>query len=505
MAPRKIPSKMASADKSEADSPISATNTPKRMMKNYRIRDRSTTPSNAKSSPDELDTPSGTHHTKQPGPDEEALDEIVVSKTPRSKDAQATDSNGDTARGNNMTETPRALRRSSRVSSISIRGSPAAPPSDKSVTRKKQEFGLVTSGSDDGKPDELELPTPSKRRKANPDPKPRVAPRKSRSKWDNPDEMLTNPNSPLVKAKLRELLCSPMAWESLSAEEKEQIVSKFPDASMILNPDTPDARPNIVALLNNNNFRNDVTRYQEGLGRGYHDPEWIQQAQSAHRAREAGVYDDFMASDFEEKWGVPLPNQAQPEAQPESGMSGSNGRQADNASEGQANGASIESEAAASEEVATKHQGENRTSNAISTDMPREKSVDTSMHGQIGDVEDINGHRVAPANNGASVDEKEQPNEVGGKQLEPVTAEDVTMPDSTESATQTLSDPIPDTDSSAMPSLPEEMKGVEGQSTEKQRENPEIKQVDTQDAPDARDTGAVKDETTQAVVTTNGT
>ncbi|KAI1284665.1 Asx homology domain-containing protein [Xylaria sp. FL0933] len=501
MTPRKTPSKIASADKSEADSPISATNTPKRIMKNYRIRDRSNTPSNAQSSPDELDTPSGTHHTKQPGPDE-VLDEVVVSKTPRNKVAKAIDANGDTTRGNNMTETPRSLRRSSRVSSISIRGSPAAPPSDKSATRKKQEFGIVTSGSDDGKPDELELPTPSKRRKVNPDPKPRAAPRKSRSKWDNPDEMLTNPNSPLVKAMLRELLCSPMAWEALSAEEKEQVVSKFPDASMILDPDTPDARPNIAALLNNNNFRNDVTRYQEGLGRGYHDPEWIQQAQSAHRAREAGVYDDFMASDFEEKWGVPMPNQAEPEAQPESGMNGNTEHQADNASKGQANGAPIESEA--TEEVATKHQGENGTFNALSTDIQHKKSVDISMQGQNGDMEDTNGHIVAPANNGASVDEKDQPNESDGIQLEPTTAEDVTMLDSTESATQKIADPIPDTDSSAIPSLPDEMKGVEGQSTEKKSEGPETK-LDTQDADDAQDAGKPKDETSQAIITTNGT
>ncbi|KAI0434726.1 Asx homology domain-containing protein [Xylaria sp. FL1042] len=457
------------------------------MMKHYRIRDRSTTPSNTNSSPDELDTPSGTHHNKRPGSDEEVLDEIVVSRTLQNKDAKVTNSNGETAIRNNIEETPKGIRRSSRVSSISIRGSPAAPSSDKSVTMKKQEFGIVTSGNDDGKPDELELPTPSKKRKVNPDPTPRVASRKNRSKWDNPDEMLTNPNSPLVKAKLRELLCCPMAWEALSSEEKEQVVSKFPDDLMILDPGTSNARPDIAALLNNNNFRNDVTRYQEGLGRGFHDPEWIQQAQSAHRAREMGIYDDFMAADFEEKWDMPMPKQA-------------NGHQVDNVLEGQAKGAPIElGTAAPSEDPATKDQGANDMLEGPSTDISHEKSIDICIQNRNDNIEDKTESKVAPTDNTSTVEEeKDKP--IGGdkNQGEPDSNETTVMPESTESASQKLEGPIPGAEVSATQSLPDVMKGVEHQSAEKQPENTEIKQVDAQVAESA------EDEATQIIVT-NGT
>lgn len=97
-----------------------------------------------------------------------------------------------------------------------------------------------------------------------------------------------------------------MAWDILTDEEKGQILSKFPSRTTITDPDTPDTRPNVAALLNNNNFRNDVTRYQEGLSKGCHEPAWIQEAQAAHKARAVGCYDDFLATHFEEQWGMPI-------------------------------------------------------------------------------------------------------------------------------------------------------------------------------------------------------
>ncbi|KAK5631174.1 hypothetical protein RRF57_006889 [Xylaria bambusicola] len=102
-----------------------------------------------------------------------------------------------------------------------------------------------------------------------------------------------------------------MAWDILTGKEKEQILSKFPNHSMILDPNTPQVRPNVSALLNNNNFRNDVAQYQEGLGKGCHDPDWIRSAQAAHSARVAGLYDDFVAADFEDKWNMPIPRRSQ--------------------------------------------------------------------------------------------------------------------------------------------------------------------------------------------------
>lgn len=65
----------------------------------------------------------------------------------------------------------------------------------------------------------------------------------------------------------------------------------------------------MAALRNNNNFRHDVARYQDNLGKGKHDPEWIRQAQDAHRKRELGMYTEYLASRFENDWGMQMPGQ----------------------------------------------------------------------------------------------------------------------------------------------------------------------------------------------------
>ncbi|KAH9901961.1 Asx homology domain-containing protein [Xylariomycetidae sp. FL2044] len=134
-----------------------------------------------------------------------------------------------------------------------------------------------------------------------------VASRPSKSKYDNPDEMMSNPRAPLAHTKLRELLCSPMAWDLLDAAEKKQVLAQFPDDQDIVDPNTESACPNVKALRNNNNFRHDVARYQDNLREGRHDPDWIAEARSAHEKRKLGLYDDYIANKFETDWEVALP------------------------------------------------------------------------------------------------------------------------------------------------------------------------------------------------------
>ena len=120
---------------------------------------------------------------------------------------------GDTPNGHavesTVAETTRSLRRSRRVSSIPQNGTGPATPktSDKIVTIKKQYLGTRDcgdgDGDGDGKPDQVPLSSSSKKRKVESKSAPGAAVRKSRSKYDIPDEMLTNPNSPLVRARLR--------------------------------------------------------------------------------------------------------------------------------------------------------------------------------------------------------------------------------------------------------------------------------------------------------------
>ncbi|RYP12653.1 hypothetical protein DL767_011188 [Monosporascus sp. MG133] len=131
--------------------------------------------------------------------------------------------------------------------------------------------------------------------------------RKNRSKYDKPEEMLTNPRSPLASTRLRDLLFNPKAWDLLGPQERKQVLAKFPDQQEILDAGTEEARPDVASLRNNNNFRHDAARYQDNLRKGKHDPEWIRQAQAAHSKREMGGYDEYLATRFEEEWGMKMP------------------------------------------------------------------------------------------------------------------------------------------------------------------------------------------------------
>ncbi|XXG99795.1 hypothetical protein Hte_006136 [Hypoxylon texense] len=141
--------------------------------------------------------------------------------------------------------------------------------------------------------------------------------RKGKSKYDNPDEMLTNPRAPLATTNLRDLLCSAKAWDLLNPEEQQQVLALFPDQKEIVaiadadadagntgNTDRAPRRPDVTALRNNDNFRHDAARYQDALAKGWHDPEWIRQARQAHANRKLGAYDEYLAARFEEDWGM---------------------------------------------------------------------------------------------------------------------------------------------------------------------------------------------------------
>ncbi|KAI1310152.1 Asx homology domain-containing protein [Xylaria venustula] len=422
------------------------------MRKINQNRDKSAPPPIAEGSLGELDAEFSARQAEQTGPSQDAvLDEIIVSRTPKDANNKATNSRSESPIGNNNEEeTPRVLRRSRRASSISQRPSPAASSSNGSATKKKQELGVDNSGNDDGGSGASPQPPPtSRKRRADPVPNPRVTFRKSRSKWDNPDEMLTNPNSPLARAKLRELLCSPMAWDILSPEEREQVLSKFPDDTMILDPGTSDARPDIAALLNSNNFRNDVIRYQEGLGKGYHDPEWIQQAQAAHRSREAGVYDDFMAADFQEKWDMPMLQKLQSGSE----TSGSYSRQADTASEEQENSPPIESKAIVpSDEAGTNHQGVSDAYKDLSPGFPRTMSVENGVTNQIDNIDGTNDNKVMSTHNPLPAEEvRDQPSEDSRKQDTSIPASAGTTSVSKDLGSQQPKWPIIDAENSGVP------------------------------------------------------
>ncbi|KAI0884441.1 Asx homology domain-containing protein [Annulohypoxylon maeteangense] len=177
-----------------------------------------------------------------------------------------------------------------------------------STPASKKDIVMPDVGDDEGE-DELsgQGPVLKKTKSAKDMP---ASTRKSRSKYDNPDEMLTNPRAPLAKINLRDLLCNSKAWDVLSPDEKKSVLDKFPDEEEVLDAGTEKARPNIAALRNNDNFRHDAAQYREDLRKGWHDPEWIRQAQAAHRRRAAGDYNEYLATRFEDEWAIPMTKQS---------------------------------------------------------------------------------------------------------------------------------------------------------------------------------------------------
>ncbi|KAG6038357.1 hypothetical protein E4U41_004271 [Claviceps citrina] len=140
----------------------------------------------------------------------------------------------------------------------------------------------------------------------------RKKPRKRKSKW-SADNILTDPRSPLATADLRSVLTHPLAWTSLTLEERRHVLSLFPDAALILDADTDGARPDFETLINDDAFRADCAAYVENLAQGRHDPQWLRDAWRAHGRRKAGDFDDFLISKFEGDWG-PLPEHMRLEA-----------------------------------------------------------------------------------------------------------------------------------------------------------------------------------------------
>lgn len=74
----------------------------------------------------------------------------------------------------------------------------------------------------------------------------------------------------------------------------------------VLGSGTDDPRPDLVSLLNDNNFRHDCARYAEGISNGWHDEQWLWEAWEAHERRAAGEFDGMLERAFEEDWGVKL-------------------------------------------------------------------------------------------------------------------------------------------------------------------------------------------------------
>lgn len=99
----------------------------------------------------------------------------------------------------------------------------------------------------------------------------------------------------------------------MTAEDKREILGLFPDDTHILGAGTPDARPNLESLKNDDNFRHDAEQYLSNLGKGMHDLTWLKDAWTAHHRRAAGDFDAYYIRKLEIDWNTTIPDEYKPE------------------------------------------------------------------------------------------------------------------------------------------------------------------------------------------------
>lgn len=108
------------------------------------------------------------------------------------------------------------------------------------------------------------------------------------------------------------MLLHPQAWDLLTDEDKKEVLALFPDERHIMDLGTPDARPNVISLQNDDNFRHDTEEYVSNLSRDMHDPSWLQDAWAAHGSRAAGNFDQYYVRRLEADWKTAIPDDLKP-------------------------------------------------------------------------------------------------------------------------------------------------------------------------------------------------
>lgn len=103
-----------------------------------------------------------------------------------------------------------------------------------------------------------------------------------------------------------------MAWDALDSSERQEVLSLFPDKSLVLGAGTEEARPDFAALMNDDTFRHDCATYVDNVAQGRFDPDWISSAWAAHERRKMGDFDEHLVSQFESTWGIDLPEWLKP-------------------------------------------------------------------------------------------------------------------------------------------------------------------------------------------------
>ncbi|KAK0665554.1 hypothetical protein QBC41DRAFT_232493 [Cercophora samala] len=107
-------------------------------------------------------------------------------------------------------------------------------------------------------------------------------------------------NSGLLELKsgaaLREILLSPGAWSFLPPAGQQAVLAKLPNGFQ------KDGRPDVEALKNDDNFRNDCAHYYDHLRAGHLTENWLTKAWKAHYKDVRGDFKKHLQRDFEETY-----------------------------------------------------------------------------------------------------------------------------------------------------------------------------------------------------------
>ncbi|KAF1353393.1 ASX homology domain-containing protein [Delphinella strobiligena] len=114
--------------------------------------------------------------------------------------------------------------------------------------------------------------------------------------------LLTQSNSKLAKADIIKVLANEEAWSALSEEQQIKLYDMLPPSNDQATPLDHRIHP----------FRTEYAPYikhflhewQTDLKDGRNTLKWHNEARQASGERAAGMYDEVLAKDREEKWGV---------------------------------------------------------------------------------------------------------------------------------------------------------------------------------------------------------
>ncbi len=119
-------------------------------------------------------------------------------------------------------------------------------------------------------------------------------------KQDDPVWATQNSNSHLVDQDLHAKYCDPATYQNWTKEDWEEIRDCLPENA----PYNDDGYSVPMHFFRHDpDWRRLVREFQDDLGAGRYEPQWLKQAALAMEERAAGKFDKFKEDQFEAFWG----------------------------------------------------------------------------------------------------------------------------------------------------------------------------------------------------------